>query len=103
LNDWLVELLAYGIEYGIMTGEEFPYFLQFIYDSWIFNTHTEYEKIYQQSIIYEDGYGVWNEIANTGVKQSVLEMRKSGVPFLKEKREVREYFLKGKQNATAGE
>lgn len=101
LNDWLVELLEYGINRGIVLGDDFPYFLQYIYDAWIFNTNTEYQKIYKESIIYEDGYGFWNEIVDTGHKEKVLEFRQAGVPFLQEKREVRQYFRKEKQNGIA--
>lgn len=96
LNDWLIEILEYGIGRGIITSEDFPYFLRFIYDSWIFNAVGEYKKIYQQSIIYEDGFGFWNEVMDNGYQHSVLELRSQGTPFLQDKRDVRE-FLRGRK------
>ena len=55
VNDWLVELLDYALFNNIIGNNEFPYFLQYLYDAWIFKSREEYTKLYEQSVCYEDG------------------------------------------------
>jgi len=40
---------------NIIGNNEFPYFLQYLYDAWIFKSREEYTKLYEQSVCYEDG------------------------------------------------
>lgn len=54
-EDWLTEILEFSLSRGIITHVEFPHFLQFLYDSWIFLPKAEYEKKYEAALDYEDG------------------------------------------------
>lgn len=54
-EDWLTEILEVALNRGIITHVDFPHFLQFLYDSWLFLPKAEYEKKYEAALDYEDG------------------------------------------------
>lgn len=80
INDWLVELLDYALFNNIITSSDFPYFLQYIYDAWIFKNKDEYQKLYRESICYEDGC----DIVSVG-SETIKLLRLAGKPFEEEK------------------
>jgi hypothetical protein len=55
LEDWLIEIVEYALSNNIVTPIEFPYFLQFLYDNWLFLPKEEYKKRYEAAISFEDG------------------------------------------------
>jgi len=54
-SDWLIEIVEYALHNGIVTPNEFPYFLQYVYDSWLFLGKKEYAEKYKLAIAFEDG------------------------------------------------
>lgn len=82
LNDWLTEILDYALSYSFVQEEDFPYFLQFIYDNWMFKTSAQYRVLYEQAILYEDGDQIEFDV---GVKDNRGELRAAGEPFEKKK------------------
>jgi len=93
INDWLVELLDYGLNNNILGHNEFPYFLQFLYDSWIFKSREEYQKLYEESIVYEDGDAITEEVTGWQAAQRAGLLRDVAVPFCKGKLEVDKLFF----------
>ena len=84
INDWLVELLDYALFNDILTNEDFPIFVQYLYDSWIFLDRIKYQKLYQQSIIYEDGDTIGAEVQGRPRSETVKLLRSVGKPFIDE-------------------
>ena len=81
INDWLVELLDYALLNHILDQNEFPYFLQFLYDAWIFKSREEYQRLYEQSIVYEEGDALMGEVFDSGAKERAEMLRAEGKPF----------------------
>ncbi len=81
INNWLVELLDFGLFNNILGYNEFPYFLQYIYDAWIFRPVSEYRELYEKSIIYEDEGSLAEEITGRVAQKTVMLLREAGKPF----------------------
>ena len=82
VTDWLTEILDYALLNKIVSEDEFPYFLQFIYDVWVFKRPEEYRVIYEQSILYEDGDQIEVDV---GLRDERKILRERATPFLEKK------------------
>lgn len=82
LNDWLTEILDYALTYKIIDESDFPYFLQFIYDNWLFKRSGEYRALYEQAILYEDGDQIEKDV---GLGDERERLREAGTPFVEKK------------------
>ena len=94
LTDWLTELLDYALSNNILGPHEFPYYLQFIYDAWTFHSLEEYRRIYEESIVYEDGDQLLTEISGLHYTSSVIieRLRIEGKLFKDEQIHVRDFL-----------
>lgn len=97
LNDWLTELLDYALSNSIVGEHEFPYFLQFIYDAWTFNTLEDYQRLYEQSIVYEDGEPLTTEILGSHYTSSAIirKLRSEGQKFTTHQTPVEQFIPQG--------
>lgn len=94
LTDWLTELLDYALSNNILGPHEFPYFLQFVYDAWTFHSLEEYRRIYEESIVYEDGDPLTTEILGLHHTSSAIikRLRTAGKSFGEERKHVLDFL-----------
>lgn len=94
LSDWYTEILDYALNNGIIAPYEFPYFLQFIYDAWTFHSREEYQKLYEETIAYEDGEPLTKEIFGSSYTTSatIERLRQAGKMFKEERYDVRQFL-----------
>lgn len=94
LTDWLTELLDYALSNNIITREEFPNYLLFIYDAWIFYPKERYQELYEQSIIYEDGDPLTREVFDAHYTSSAIiqRLRTEGKLFAEKQTPVTEFL-----------
>ncbi len=94
LSDWYTEILDYALSNGIIQSHEFPYFLQFIYDAWTFHGREEYQRLYEETIIYENGDPLTREIlgAHHTSSATIERLRQAGRMFKEEKYDVRQFL-----------
>jgi hypothetical protein len=94
LNDFLIELLDYALSKNIVGQHEFPFFLQFIYDAWIFYSAKEYREIYEGAIQYENGDALMAEVSSSHFTSSsiIKRLRSEGKLFQEEQRSVSEFL-----------
>lgn len=58
LEDFLSELIDIAVYKRLVDDNEFPAYLRFAYDSWMFYNREEYTRMYKEAIAYEDSeYG----------------------------------------------
>jgi len=94
LSDWLTEILDFALSNNIVAHHEFPHFLQFIYDAWTFHSLEEYQRIYDQSIIYEDGDALTTEILGSHFTSSaIIERFRSEGKMFKDEQLLVQHFL----------
>lgn len=55
IEDWLSQLISYGLDNGILNEEDFPIYILYIWDSWLFHSLEEYQELYKVAISYEEG------------------------------------------------
>lgn len=67
LEDWLSELISIGIGNGLLNEEDFPIYILYLWDTYLFRSKDEYIKAYQRAIEFEDS------ITNTEVQVSLFE------------------------------
>ena len=94
LTDWLTELLDYALYNNIVTREEFPSYLLFLYDSWVFYSREEYQRLYEQTIIYENGDPLTREIFSSHYTSSAIiqRLRTEGKLFAEKQTPVTEFL-----------
>ena len=63
------------------------------YDTWIFKSREEYQKLYEESIVYEDGDAITEEVTGWQAAQRAGLLRDVAVPFCKGKLEVDKLFF----------
>lgn len=54
LEDWLSQLISIGIDNHILNEEEFPIYILYIWDTWLFKTKEEYRECYTMAIEFEN-------------------------------------------------
>lgn len=54
LEDWLSEIISIGLENGNLKEEEFPIYILYLWDSFLFRTKEQYFSDYKLAIEYED-------------------------------------------------
>ncbi len=54
LEDFLSDLIDIAVYNRLVDDQEFPQYLRFAYDSWMFYNKEEYLKMYREAIAYED-------------------------------------------------
>ena len=54
-EDWLSLLISIGLDIGIIDEEEFPIYILYIWDSWLFMSKEDYKKAYKMAVDYENG------------------------------------------------
>lgn len=93
-TDWLTELLDHALYNNIVTRDEFPSYLLFLYDSWIFYPKEEYQRLYEETIIYENGDPLTREIlgAHHTSSATIERLRQAGKMFKEERYDVRQFL-----------
>jgi len=76
LEDFLSELLELGVYKKVIQDEDFPAYLRFVYDSWLFYNREQYVKMYKEAVAYED------EEFEGGSNQLGQQVIKQGYPVL---------------------
>lgn len=94
LTDWLTELLDYSLYNNIITREQFPAFVLFLYDSWIFYPREQYQQLYEESVVYEDGDPLSREIFDSHFTSSatIERLRTQGKLFTEKQTPVTEFL-----------
>lgn len=54
LEDWLSQLVSIGIDNKVLSEEDFPLYILYIWDTWLFKTREEYTRCYKMAIEFED-------------------------------------------------
>ncbi len=75
IEDWLSQLISYGLDNGILNEEDFPIYILYIWDSWLFHSREEYQKMYNMAISYEEG----NYSKDVSLDFEVKPFKKEGV------------------------
>jgi len=68
LEEWLLEILSISKTCAIIKDSEFPYYLLYIYDSWLFMSKEEYKKSYELAIAFEEGDSLLSEVSNIALE-----------------------------------
>lgn len=94
ITDWLTEILDLAIADNIVGRDEFPSYLLFIYDAWIFYSKEEYQRMYEESIIYEDGEPLTKEILSAHHTSSAIiqRLRTQGKMFTEEQTPIEQFL-----------
>lgn len=94
LSDWITELLDFALSNNIVGEHEFPFFLQYLYDTWTFHSVKEYQKIYEEVTVYEDGDPLTTEILGLDFTSSsiIKKLRLAGKPYSQEQVEVKRFL-----------
>lgn len=54
LEDWLSELISIGLDNKYLLEEDFPIYVLYIWDTWLFKSKEEYESCYSMAIDIEN-------------------------------------------------
>ncbi len=76
LEDFLSDLIDIAVYKKLVDNDEFPQYLRFAYDSWMFYNRLEYVKMYECAIGYEDSE------YSEGSNQLGVDIMNSGLQFV---------------------
>lgn len=77
LEDFLSELIEMGVHKRVIDDIEFPDYLRFAYDGWLFYNNEEYGRLYREAIDYEDSEytqcGIMSDTEGVGFQMLYIE------------------------------